>query len=129
MPKHVKNVCRAMLMEQLDPVQQPAQSVATAPATSRHYPTLRLFAGFGLLISGGVLALPGVPGPGILLMVAGLALLGDRFAWARRALAWLRCRARQMGDTARRCCPEAEGQYMAGVSLPEFSVVLLVQSW
>lgn len=51
---------------------------------------LKLAAGFGLLIVGGVLALPGIPGPGILIMLAGLFLLSDHFVWARKALAWVR---------------------------------------
>ncbi len=55
---------------------------------SRMRTILRLTAGFGLLIAGGVLALPGVPGPGIVLILLGLVLLSDHFAWARRALVW-----------------------------------------
>ena len=47
---------------------------------------MRLIAGFALLIIGGVLALPGVPGPGIPIILLGLLLLSDHFAWARRAL-------------------------------------------
>jgi hypothetical protein len=50
---------------------------------------MRVIAGFALLIVGGVLALPGVPGPGIPIMLLGLVLLSDHFAWARKALAWL----------------------------------------
>ena len=55
---------------------------------SRMRTILRLTAGFGLLIVGCVLALPGVPGPGIVLILLGLVLLSDHFAWARRALVW-----------------------------------------
>jgi len=40
------------------------------------------------------IALLVLPGPGIPLIVAGLALLGTQFPWARRALEWLRARAR-----------------------------------
>lgn len=57
---------------------------------SRVRAILRLTAGFGLLIVGCVLALPGVPGPGIVFILLGLVLLSDHFAWARRALAWTR---------------------------------------
>jgi len=39
---------------------------------------------------GGVLALPMVPGPGIVLVLGGLALLGQEFHWARRMNLWLR---------------------------------------
>lgn len=48
---------------------------------------LKLVAGFALLFVGAVLAIPGVPGPGIPIMVLGLVLLSDRFSWARRILA------------------------------------------
>ena len=51
---------------------------------------LTLLAGFALLIVGALLALPGIPGPGIPILLLGLLLLSDRFAWARKALTWLR---------------------------------------
>jgi hypothetical protein len=54
---------------------------------------LKVAAGFALLIVGGMLALPGVPGPGIPILLLGLLLLSDHFAWARRALAWLKGKA------------------------------------
>lgn len=40
--------------------------------------------GFTVLLFGALLTIPGVPGPGILVIVAGLALLGTEFLWARR---------------------------------------------
>jgi hypothetical protein len=41
--------------------------------------------GGGLLLAvGGVLAVPGVPGPGVLLVIAGLGVLGGEFEWAER---------------------------------------------
>jgi hypothetical protein len=46
----------------------------------------RTVAGFALLVVGGVLALPGVPGPGIAIVIAGLVLLSERYHWARQAL-------------------------------------------
>ena len=51
---------------------------------------LRLTSGFGLLIVGAVLALPGVPGPGISLILLGLWILSGHFVWARKSLAWAR---------------------------------------
>ena len=36
-----------------------------------------------------LLSVPGIPGPGVLLVVGGLALLGREFHWARRANEWL----------------------------------------
>jgi putative transmembrane protein PGPGW len=49
----------------------------------------RVLVGLVLMLGGAVLALPGVPGPGLLLVVGGLALLGHEFHWARRANEWL----------------------------------------
>ncbi len=60
--------------------------------TSGPLRALKLLAGFALLIVGGVLALPGVPGPGIPILLLGLWVLSDHFAWARRALGWVRQR-------------------------------------
>jgi hypothetical protein len=44
----------------------------------------RIAIGVGLLIVGGILALPLVPGPGLLVMFGGLTVLGAEFEWARR---------------------------------------------
>jgi hypothetical protein len=42
--------------------------------------------GFTLLILGIVLAIPGVPGPGIFVVWGGLAILAVEFLWARKLL-------------------------------------------
>jgi len=42
--------------------------------------------GFTLLIIGILLAIPGVPGPGILIVWSGLAILALEFIWARKLL-------------------------------------------
>ncbi len=52
--------------------------------------------GFALLAAGMILSLPLVPGPGFLLIVAGLGVLATEFDWADR----LRERARQRFDLA-----------------------------
>ena len=44
----------------------------------------RIAIGLVLLASGAILALPLVPGPGVLLMFGGLGLLSGEFEWARR---------------------------------------------
>jgi hypothetical protein len=49
---------------------------------------LRVCAGFLALAFGIILALPLVPGPGIALILLGLALLADQFVWAKRMLEW-----------------------------------------
>ena len=60
-----------------------------SPVRSR----LRMIGGIALLVVGAILALPGVPGPGIALMIAGLVILRDHYEWAARALEWLHKRA------------------------------------
>ena len=42
--------------------------------------------GFTLLLMGILLAIPGVPGPGVLVVGAGLAILAVEFVWARKLL-------------------------------------------
>jgi uncharacterized protein (TIGR02611 family) len=44
--------------------------------------------GFGLLAVGLILSIPGVPGPGFVVILAGLVILARHFHWAKRALAW-----------------------------------------
>ncbi len=52
-----------------------------------------ILAGFLLLAVGLILAIPGVPGPGLAVMLVGLILLAEHFHWARRALDWARRKA------------------------------------
>ncbi len=56
-------------------------------------------AGFGLLVLGVVLLF--LPGPGLLVVVAGLAILGTQFAWAERALRRVKGRAARARQAAR----------------------------
>jgi len=49
----------------------------------------RVIVGIVLMLGGALLSVPGIPGPGVLLVVGGLALLGREFHWARRANEWL----------------------------------------
>ena len=44
----------------------------------------RISAGVMLLIAGIILAIPGVPGPGLLVIFAGLSVLAIDFVWAHR---------------------------------------------
>ena len=68
-------------------------------STSGPICALRVLCGFVLLLVGTVLALPGVPGPGIPIVLLGLWLLSDRFTWARRAFAWIKERAGRLRRT------------------------------
>jgi hypothetical protein len=44
----------------------------------------RVVLGLTLVLAGLVLALPGVPGPGLLVIFVGLSVLSAEFEWARR---------------------------------------------
>ena len=43
----------------------------------------------GIVTALGVILLP-LPGPGALVLIGGLAILGTEFAWAQRAAGWIR---------------------------------------
>jgi hypothetical protein len=51
---------------------------------------LRIVGGFLLLCTGAILALPGVPGPGIAFILLGLLILSDHFVWASKLLQWVK---------------------------------------
>ena len=59
--------------------------------------------GFAVLAVGLVLLV--TPGPGLLVIIAGLAILAHEFAWAARALEKARIRAAQAKDAAMRRAP------------------------
>lgn len=61
---------------------------------------LRMSLGFFLLGAGAVLSLPGVPGPGIAVIVLGLIILREHFGWARRMLDWARMKAEKLRERA-----------------------------
>jgi uncharacterized protein (TIGR02611 family) len=63
---------------------------------------LRIALGFLVLIVGIILAIPGVPGPGIAVMIVGLMILSDHFHWARRMLDWAKKKAEQVREKIRR---------------------------
>lgn len=52
--------------------------------------------GLVLVIGGVVLALPLVPGPGILLLVAGFGLLATEYDWAKDAFTWVKVRFKRL---------------------------------
>ena len=64
--------------------------------------------GFGLLVVGAIMMV--TPGPGLLVIIAGLAVLASQYAWAERALDAARTRAAKARDAAlRRGRPVAPG--------------------
>jgi len=50
----------------------------------------RVLGGFILVIAGMLMLV--LPGPGILTILGGLALLGTEFAWARRIVEWAKAK-------------------------------------
>jgi len=60
----------------------------------------RVVLGLVLLCVGVILALPGVPGPGILVMFFGLTVLSAEFDWARRLRDWVQVTFRRAMERA-----------------------------
>jgi hypothetical protein len=56
---------------------------------------LRIVGGFLVIVIGIGLSLPGIPGPGIAVVVLGLSILSTDFVFARRAMDWLKGLARR----------------------------------
>jgi uncharacterized protein (TIGR02611 family) len=59
-----------------------------------------LVVGLVLLVAGVLMLV--LPGPGVLVTMAGLAVLATEFDWARRLLARVRQHARRLSDQVRR---------------------------
>jgi uncharacterized protein (TIGR02611 family) len=62
---------------------------------------LRITSGIVLLVVGLILMLPGIPGPGFVLVIAGLSILAVDFVWAHRLKTHLKDRAGRMVDKVR----------------------------
>jgi hypothetical protein len=60
----------------------------------------RIVVGLVLLVVGLLLALPGVPGPGLPVAFVGLTVLGGEFEWARRLRARFEATFRRMTGRA-----------------------------
>jgi hypothetical protein len=54
--------------------------------------------GTAVILVGAFLALPGVPGPGVLVMLIGLGILATEFVWARRWLTAVKRRSEHLAD-------------------------------
>ena len=63
----------------------------------------------GVLVLGG-LAMLVLPGPGILVVVAGFAVLGTEYAWAAAALERTKRTASQAGEAARKAGRKLRGR-------------------
>ncbi len=62
---------------------------------------LRITSGIVLLVVGLILMLPGVPGPGFVLVFLGLSILAVDFVWAHRLKTHLKDRAGKVVDKIR----------------------------
>ena len=68
--------------------------------------------GFALLALGLVMLV--TPGPGLVVIIAGLAVLATQYAWAERALGAARARAAAARDAALRRAPRGQQSPGAG---------------
>ncbi len=57
--------------------------------------------GFLLFVTGAIMAIPLVPGPGIVIMLAGLAILSKQYSWARRFLRFINSTRKRLDPTNR----------------------------
>jgi hypothetical protein len=77
----------------------------TATLESRHLSAL--VGGWGCLVLGALLLV--LPGPGIPLVIVGLALLATRYAWARRAMLVLNAQVRRFASNRSKTPPKGVG--------------------
>jgi uncharacterized protein (TIGR02611 family) len=69
---------------------------------------LRITGGVLVVIVGLVLMIPGVPGPGFIVVFAGISILAIDFVWAHRLKTKLQDQAKKVGDKFRRKSAPAE---------------------
>ena len=62
---------------------------------------IRITAGIVLVITGVILSIPGVPGPGLLVIFAGLSILAIDFVWAHRLKTTIQDQAGKVVDKVR----------------------------
>lgn len=63
---------------------------------------LKIVFGFLMLIAGLIMAIPGVPGPGLVVIVGGLAVLAGEFVWASKLLQRFKTGAEQVKNAMRK---------------------------
>jgi len=68
--------------------------------------------GFLLILVGLILSIPGIPGPGLVLVVLGLVILSKHFHWARRILEWGKAKFEAVTGKGKR--QKAKGESEAG---------------
>lgn len=80
--------------------------------------------GVGLCLTGIVLLV--LPGPGLLLVLAGLVVLAQEYPWARRLTEPVRVRALRAAEQSVSTRPRIAGSVLCGVALLAAGVVALV---
>ena len=63
---------------------------------------LRITSGILLLVAGLILMIPGIPGPGFLLILLGLSILAVDYVWAHRLNTYLKAKAGKVVSTVRK---------------------------
>lgn len=81
-------------------------------------------AGFGLVAVGGIFLF--LPGPGLLIIVAGLAVLATEYVWARAALDAARSRAEQAAAASVETPLRTAGTFLVGGLMVAAGVLLAV---
>ncbi|MBM3744559.1 MAG: hypothetical protein FJW34_02035 [Acidobacteria bacterium] len=74
----------------------------------------KVISGFLLIVVGLILSIPGVPGPGLVLVVLGLVILSKHFHWAGRILEWGKARFEGAMEKAKGKRHKAKGRSEAG---------------
>ena len=92
---------------------------------------MHLLKRFAVTILGGALLLLGVammvlPGPGILLVVAGLAVLATEYVWARKLLKTARVQAEKVQEATVSSPLRTAGTFVFGAGLLVLGVVMVV---
>ena len=85
--------------------------------------------GVVVILVGIVLSGPGIPGPGVVVILAGLALLATEWRWARRLLQYLRERAHRAAERARQMDPKVRRRRVALATATVVLVVAGVTLW
>jgi uncharacterized protein (TIGR02611 family) len=92
-----------------------------------HYPTVKTAV---VAVLGGLLTLAGIallvlPGPGFVLIAAGLAVLATRFSWAKRPLDYAKDKAQEGVEEVARSPWRAAGAVLAALALIAVGVLAL----
>ena len=79
--------------------------------------------GFGLLLLGGAMMV--LPGPGILVIVAGLAVLATEYVWAQRLLKTAKSQAEKVQEAAVASPVRTAGTVLFGLGLLALGVAMI----